>query len=293
MLCAADGTIVLFNYKAEDPIASHSKNGICGFMSTSDAVRYDIVMNSTKPRSFRTAVVAHVGYRYMDIIPMDMGDMRVCVAVFHKTVGDGNCVCELSSSDLREFIKDMAGCEILRKYSSPEYPVLDLADATQKIYCDLLQRGVCDLEGDFSDFNASQDVIPGEMGLQNYIYLMTAALSALNDIAGRKRVKFGIEGSHGCYRINMTVKMDNFVFGFGPSASETISASSRAKLELCELVAHNNDLRFEVEFNGDELRMVLSDLTVTLDHDFKSHYRYLGYEDMLERALYVMSTVAA
>lgn len=291
-VCAADGTAALLSPMAEELLGRFNmSDGICTFMSDADKVLFDIVMNSTKPRPFTVAAVMRGEYTHISVTPMDVGDMRICVAVFHRE-SDEVCCHKITMADLSDLMDEIAGSDVLRKYASPMFPLLDIAAATRRIYNDLCERGICDLEADFSDLDAEDRMIPGEMGLQNYIYMMTAAVSAMSELAGRTKIRFSAEESACGFDLKIRAGLSRELYG-NSIAAEIISPACRARLAICEAVASNNSLGFGIVFEGDALLMSLEGIAVTSDHDFKSHYRYEGYEEMLLRAISAVEAVSA
>ena len=286
MVCSADGTIAILNPKAEEVLGRGIKNSdIYSMLSRVDKVLFDIVMNSTKPRPFTTAAKLPKGFDHMDLIPIDLGDSRLCFAIIRTSDDREYELRELTRSEVSGLVSYILEHESLRSYSIPSYPIFDMVDATKRIISDIARKHIYDLELDLKQLDEADSMVTGEMGLQNYVYLITAALSAINDLAGRKAVAVALLGNSGDHRLEIVAKSDRFASGNSQVSEEDMSSSCRTKLKMCELIAANNNLKFTSELEDGNMKMIIGNLSPVLDHDFKSHYRYEGYEDMLLRAI--------
>ncbi len=288
IICSADGRAVFMNKKAEDEaFGSVIAEGVRNSLSTMDRIKYDFTMKSKQPQPFIAAARIVRAYSHLCIMPCDVGDVRIAVAIAAKD--------EIKAEKLKRFQARSGKGSLLYiiekivesrlPLQERDEPLIDVAKVSRRLVSDISALDSFSLSFDVDIAEADVMNMCSDMGMYAYINMFVIAASVISEISATGKVHLSISPFESFAEVSLVTDTVPGISGFGGEAATGLAESAESKLKICEYMAKCSGAGLLVKFDSGKVRISLFTGDIDDPVDFKSQIHFAGYEDMLRGAL--------
>lgn len=277
-VCSHDGKAV-FQNPAADALTERLGSKFCLFdaISPVDSVRYEILMNSNKPRSFKAAANMVSEYDSLEIIPIDVGDYRMSIVTLCREGSVQQIPSKPSREDMSRLLIRIGASEELTEHFSPSEPLFDMRLMTGRIVSEISKK--TNIALDWKELDDKR-VMPSGIGAKMYTYMTCASLSAMWDASQGDVISVCLENTESdyCLRISASYK-------------GVLSPVAETKLGFASFIAENCGCVMESSFESNSAELTVRISHVTEVPNFKSHDQFAEFDSDLSAALGAMDII--
>ncbi len=290
-LCDIEGNFLLANKSAE--VSSHVslvKTNISEYISSTDALRYDLTMKSKKPRPFIAAAKIVCGSCYFAVIPHNISDCRfAAVAILNSAHSASEFIASadlFTPNDIRFLCEKIESTTILNDCYHTN-AVFDAKKAIRMLMSEINANNPTSLS---FNFLCQSDEFMCDVGLNSFISIMIAIIFVLNKVSASSPVEISAKSTDEAFTVAFETEIDH---GFISN-----QASTKKKLDLEDVnfsflrfASECSDCRLDVSLENSRLKISSAFSNITDDLDFKSSSPMANFGEMLKKSIAAISAI--